>query len=51
MAGSEPEMEEDEHHIIEDLAWFPLDRPDLWGAEVRDDTITSATLARRREEL
>ena len=50
-AGSEPELDEHEHHIIEDLAWFPLSRPDLWGSDVEGDVITSANLARLREEL
>lgn len=51
LAGSEPEIEQHEHHIIEDLEWFPLDRPDLWGPEVYDDPITSSNLARLRKEL
>ena len=34
-----PDFEEHEHHIIEDLAWFPIDRPDLWGPEIDEDAI------------
>ena len=51
LPGSEPELGEHEHHVIEDLAWFPLDRPELWGAEVDEDPITSSNLARLRAAL
>lgn len=50
-AGSEPELEQHEHHIIEDLAWFPLNQPELWGQEIDDDAITLQFLKQLRETL
>lgn len=40
-----------EHHIIEGLAWFPVEQPELWGPEIDEDPITSANLERVRAAL
>lgn len=47
--GSEPEF--DSLHIIEELAWFALDQPEMWGPAIDDSPITSQFLVRLRDEL
>lgn len=49
--GREPEFQPEEHHIIERVEWFALDRPETWGPEITDDALTSGFLARLRAEL
>lgn len=39
--GAEPELD---HHVIQEVARFSLDRPDLWGPEIEEDAITSSFL-------
>lgn len=49
--GSEPEVDGAEHHVIEDIGWFPLERPELWGPEIDHNAITSKFLIRLSREL
>ncbi len=50
-AGSEPEFDQEEHHIIEEASWFPLRHPDLWGPEIAEDPITFEFLRRLSDAL
>lgn len=46
--GSEPE---EEHHLIEDIGWFPLNEPDVWGSESENDVVTARFLLELRGVL
>ena len=46
--GTEPETD---HHLIEEVGWFPLHDPRAWSPAITNDPITYGFLTRLRHEL